>query len=311
MLIAVQRGRMSDITLFKLEPKVSAIELKSVRLEREIQNLIEQNMEVFFGVRFLASEYVITHVDDYETQGGRIDSLGIDENNCPIIFEYKRDSNENVINQGLFYLDWLLDHQADFKLLVMEKLGKQAADTIDWSSPAVFCIANSFGKYDLHAIKQMNRNIRLIRYANGGDVLMFEYLNSPSTTSASSTSSASVSSSSDKTFKEQYIGTTDELRCVVDEVRRYMASFGNDVSENELKLYLAIKKARNIVCVEVNRTRVILHLKLDPSSVEETALVSDASNKGHWGTGDVEISIKNLVELERVKPLLERAYLEN
>ena len=80
-------------------------------------------------MRFLASEYTITE--------GRIDTLGLDENNCPVIIEYKRHSNENIINQGLFYLDWLMDHQADFKLLVMEKIGKAAADTIDWS-PALF-----------------------------------------------------------------------------------------------------------------------------------------------------------------------------
>ena len=66
---------------------------------------------------------------------------------------------------------WLIDHRADFKLLVIEKLGRRAADAIDWSSPVVYCIANAFGRYDLHAIKQMNRNIRLIRYANGGDVV--------------------------------------------------------------------------------------------------------------------------------------------
>ena len=35
-----------------------------------------------------------------------MDSIGIDENNCPVIVEYKRSSNENIINQGLFYLDW-------------------------------------------------------------------------------------------------------------------------------------------------------------------------------------------------------------
>ena len=63
----------------------------------------------------------------------------------------------------------------------MERLGKPEAEAVDWSSLAVYCIANAFGKYDLHAIKQMNRNIRLIRYANGGDMVMFEYLNSPST----------------------------------------------------------------------------------------------------------------------------------
>lgn len=38
---------------------------------------------------------------------------------------------KNVINQGLFYLDWLLDHKADFKLLVIDKLGMEAADNID------------------------------------------------------------------------------------------------------------------------------------------------------------------------------------
>jgi RecB family endonuclease NucS len=45
-----------------------------------------------------------------KTHRGRIDSLGLDENGCPVIIESKRKLNENVINQGLFYLDWLLDH---------------------------------------------------------------------------------------------------------------------------------------------------------------------------------------------------------
>jgi RecB family endonuclease NucS len=56
-------------------------------------------------VRFLASEHATGRV-----HGGRIDTLGLDENHAPVIIEYKRAINENVINQGLFYLDWLLDH---------------------------------------------------------------------------------------------------------------------------------------------------------------------------------------------------------
>lgn len=307
---------MSEVNLFRLKPDVTPIELRAVRLEKEIQSLIEQNMETFFGVRFLATEYAIAQTSGADVQGGRIDSLGIDENMCPVIFEYKRDVNENVINQGLFYLDWLIDHQADFKLLVMERLGKKEAEAIDWSSPAVYCIANAFGKYDLHAIKQMNRNIRLIRYANGGDVLMFEYLNSPSTGVSGSVPAAPVQGpgikgAPDKTFAQQYEGTTVALREIVDEVRRYMASLGNDVSENALKLYLAIKKARNIVCIEVNRTRVILHLHLNPDTVELSDVVIDAREKGHWGTGDLECSLHTMDELESIKPLLERVYLEN
>ena len=307
---------MSDINLFRLKPEVTPIELKAVKLEKEIQALIERNMETFFGVRFLATEYTIAQTSGADIQGGRIDSLGIDENMCPVIFEYKRDANENVINQGLFYLDWLIDHQADFKLLVMERLGKAEAEAIDWNSPAVYCIAKAFGKYDLHAIKQMNRNIRLIRYANGDDVLMFEYLNSPSTDISSVLSTGSTQGANSrladvKTFTQQYEGTTEALREIVDEVRRYMSSLGNDVSENGLKLYLAIKKARNIVCVEVNGTRVTLRLRLDPDTVELSDVVIDARRKGHWGTGDLECSLRTMDELESVKPLLERAYLEN
>ncbi|WP_080802932.1 DUF5655 domain-containing protein [Arabiibacter massiliensis] len=304
---------MGDIKLFSINPTVRPVELKAAKLEKGIQQLIEKNMEAFFGVRFLQSEYVINHAGEYESQGGRIDSLGIDENNCPIVFEYKRDSNENVINQGLFYLDWLMDHRADFWRLVFDKLGKKVADSIDWSSPAVYCIAGSFGKYDLHAIKQMNRNIRLVRYAKNDEIILFEFLNAPSTATSVAMLEEGTSGKKyvDRTYAEQLAGAPEKLREVVDEVRHFMASLGDDVSENELKFYLAIKKVRNIVCVEVNQKRVILHLALDPSTIEETSLVKDCSNKGHWGTGDVEASLTSLADLEEVKPLLERAYLEN
>lgn len=115
----------------------------------------------------------------------------------------------------------------------------------------------------------------------------------------------------DKTFTEQYGETTDSLREVVDEVRRYMSEQGDDVSENVLKQYLAIKKVRNIVCVEVSGTRVIPHLRLNPDTVRLGGCVVDARNKGHWGTGDLGISLRTMGGLDSVKPLLDRAYLEN
>src|SRR5205809_6951663 len=117
---------MSDLKPFRIE-NGTAVELQgtALALERPLQVLIERNMEVLFGVRFLASEH-----STGKKHGGRIDSLGLDENGSPVIFEYKRAVNENVINQGLFYLDWLLDHRAEFELLVMRKLDSKAAEPI-------------------------------------------------------------------------------------------------------------------------------------------------------------------------------------
>jgi RecB family endonuclease NucS len=109
---------MSDLKLFKLENgKVQELEGQSVSVEKSLQSLLEKHLESFLGVRFVASEY-----GTGKTHGGRIDTLGIDENGCPVIIEYKRALNENVINQGLYYLDWLFDHRPEFKLLVMEQL---------------------------------------------------------------------------------------------------------------------------------------------------------------------------------------------
>ena len=159
---------MADIKLFSLKGQVKELNSNQVPLEKELQQLLEQNMSTFFGVTFLKSEYRITIGWDDERPHGEVgaelaveymDSIGIDENNCPVIFEYKRSVNENVINQGLFYLDWLLDHKADFKLLVMDTLGSEQADKIDWSMPCVICVANDFTKFDEHAVNQMQRNI--------------------------------------------------------------------------------------------------------------------------------------------------------
>ena len=51
---------MGDIKLFNIKPSVRAIELKPAKLEKGVQQLIEANMEAFFGIRFLQTEYVLS-----------------------------------------------------------------------------------------------------------------------------------------------------------------------------------------------------------------------------------------------------------
>ena len=165
---------MSDVKLFRLgQDSVHELPSSSVAVEKSLQTLIERYMEAFLGVRFLATEHATG-----KAHGGRIDTLGLDENNCPVIIEYKRALNENVINQGLFYLNWLMDHKAEFELLVLKRFGAPAAEAINWGAPRLLCIAGDFTKYDEHEIQQIPRNIELIRYRRYGDeLLLFELVN--------------------------------------------------------------------------------------------------------------------------------------
>ena len=122
---------MSSFKLFKtVNNQVMEIKGDSLSLEKSLQNLIEQNSMEFLGVRFLATEYYTGR-----NHRGRIDTLGIDENNCPVVIEYKKAINMNVINQGLFYLNWLQDHKGEFELLVLKTLGQAASQEISWDSP--------------------------------------------------------------------------------------------------------------------------------------------------------------------------------
>lgn len=300
---------MADIKLFSIKGQIEELHSKEVTLEKELQKLLEENMNTFFGVTFLKSEYRITN--------GRMDSIGIDENNCPVIFEYKRSMNENVINQGLFYLDWLLDHKADFKLLVMDVLGNEKADAIDWSMPCVICVANDFTKFDEHAVNQMQRNIKLVKYKKFGDNLIsLEFLNAPQvqpiTFDDNSIKSTRKSNWKDKDFKQYFAEAGEKNQNLFYSVRDYVLSLGDDISENQLKLYVAFKKVRNIVCVEVYQSCVLLHLRLNPDTVDLIpGFTENVRNKGHWGTGDLEIHIKSIDDFENAKLLIDRAYNEN
>lgn len=298
---------MADINLFSISEEVAQLSSSSFQLERELQLLIEKNMDTFFGVTFLQSEFTIPN--------GRIDSLGIDENFCPVIFEYKRSQNENVINQGLFYLDWLMDHKAEFKLLTIEKLGMETANKVDWSMPCVICIASDFTKFDEHAVNQMQKNIKLIKYKKFGDnLILFEQINAPDVKPMIESVNDTQQTKKDKTFTEQLAGTSEELREIYYAIRDYILSLGDDITENQLKLYCAYKKIKNIVCVEIRQKSILLYLRLDPDAFPEEqkkGILRNVRNVGHWGTGDSEVIIKSAKGFEEIKYLLERCYNSN
>ena len=49
---------MSDLKLFRVVgSKAEELKGSAMELEKKLQNLIEANMETFFGVKFLATEY--------------------------------------------------------------------------------------------------------------------------------------------------------------------------------------------------------------------------------------------------------------
>jgi predicted transport protein len=302
---------MSDIKIFHLlESGVEELPAKSVAVEKSLQVLIEKNLDALLGVSFLASEY-----STGAKHGGRIDTLGIDENRCPVIIEYKRALNENVINQGLFYLDWLLDHKAEFQLLVMKKLGAEPAESISWSGCRLMCIAGDFTKYDQYAVQQINRNIELLRYRRyGDDLLLLELVNSNAAQIIEDelpTTGADKPKQQPKGFTELLAQAPQSLADLYKSIEAWLLALGDDVQVKQLKYYIAFKRLKNFASVEVHpqSQTILFYIKVNPDTITlEPGFTRDVRKIGHYGTGDLEIRIKSQEDFEKAQGLILKSY---
>lgn len=296
---------MADVKLFKIGAKVEELKSSSVELERKLQTLIEQNMDRLFNVQFLASEYRIPD--------GRMDSIGIDENNAPVIFEYKRSKDENVMNQGLFYLAWLMEHKDSFVVLLQGTQPKKKVkkDEIAWNGARVICVANDFTKYDQGAIKQMNANISLYRYRMFGTELFYlERVDENDVTDRRKGTRRTETTQG--MFANKLTSMPASIQELYANVEDFILSLGDDITISQLRYYKAFRKSSNFVCLEVYQDHIILHLKLDPRRFPfEKGFSRDMSKIGHYGTGNVQLRLRNEQDYEKAKPFLRQAYEEN
>ncbi|MFF5537808.1 DUF5655 domain-containing protein [Streptomyces cinerochromogenes] len=295
---------MSGLKLFRTDATNSGmteVKPRLAEIETEVQSLVETHMETLLGVRFLASEYSTGPV-----HGGRIDSLGLDENGSPVIVEYKRGTDAGVINQGLFYLAWLMDHRAEFEHLVRDRLGVTAASQVLWSGPRLICIAGDFTRYDVHAVREHRRSIDLVRYRLfGSDLLGLE-------TVASVSGGMQVARRARRQSVAQAAvdvqgAAMAELAGAVDEV---LLGLGDGVNRVERKTYRAYQRLRNFACLcPPQRSKLLVYLKVDPKDVDLVpGFTRDVSGLGHHGTGDLEVQLRTPRDVERAQDLFQASY---
>ncbi|MEU6244000.1 DUF5655 domain-containing protein [Streptomyces sp. NPDC047024] len=294
---------MSGLKLFRANTESGGMaEVMShlADVEADVQGLVEANMEKLLGVRFLASEYGTGPV-----HGGRIDSLGLDENGSPVVVEYKRGVDAGVINQGLFYLSWLMDHRAEFERLVRERLGHAVAAQVLWSSPRLVCIAGDFTGYDVHAVREHRRSIDLVRYRfYGSDLVGLETVASVS--GCTPTARQTRRRVSRPAVSRVRGAALDELAAAVDEV---LLGLG-DVSCIQRKQYRAYQHLQNFACVcPPQKTKLLVYLKADPKDMDLVpGFTRDVTGLGHHGTGDLEVQLRTERDLERAQDLFRASY---
>ncbi|MDO0912877.1 DUF5655 domain-containing protein [Streptomyces sp. DT2A-34] len=307
---------MTDLKLFRLDSNGRDVELRgsTVALEVELQRRVEAGMGQMLGIRFLASEYPTG-----PWHRGRIDSLGLDESNNPVVIEYKKGSDSGVVSQAVSYLSWLRSARHEFEALVKEKLGTEAAEAIDWRNPRMVCIAAGFSHHDRVAVHDLNKRIDLVRYRvfDGGLLSLMLVESAPGTTSPASARRRSPGrevtvdvDDGTKSVQATLDAVSDDLRALYAELDEVLTASG-EVEVDTKQHYIAYRRMVNIASVIFRRKHeaILVYLRVDPDTVVlEEGFSRDMRGIGHLGTGDLEVRISSAACLEKAGPLIRRAF---
>ncbi len=282
-----------------------------IGLERGIQKIFESNLDEILNITFLATEYSTSF-------GGRIDTLGIDNNGAPVIIEYKKGQNNSVINQGLSYLRWLLDHKADFEILVQ----KAKVDTdIDWASPRVICVAESYNKFDLDTADLLPMKIELLKYRiYENSVLLVE----PETQQKVRISTPKVFDKKEtNSLKERRQYTIDDhletasknVKDIFATMKEEIVALDETIIEEPKAKYIAYKLATNFVDVVILKDSLKLFLNVPSGKLDDPHGIARDLTKpkriGHWGNGDYEAKVSSIEDIEKIMELIKQSYIYN
>lgn len=288
----------------KKDGKLKKLHSYTATKEKEIQNLIERNLLEVLDMHFLATEYT--------TNGGRIDTLAVDRNGAPVIIEYKRNKNDNIINQGLSYLRWLQAQKIEFfQMLILKKFGDEFLKSfiIDWKNPRVICIAESYNKFDIDTVEVIPMRIELFKYRyydNGIFSLEPINVNEQIQKSNNDLTTNAESELLNLNLDSHLIKANENIKDLFKDLRSKIFELDENIIEKITTLYVAYRLAKNFVEIHIAKNHLKIHLRpIDYNDPEN--LVEKISDKYQW-TMDRRIYLKNEESMDYVFNIIEQSY---
>ncbi len=301
------------MALFKIEKDLKYIKEKPFKLEKEIQDLTENNLNTILGLDFVKSEFALNNF--------RIDTLAFDkEANAFVIIEYKRDKNFSVIDQGYAYLSLMLNNKADFILEFNENLDKTLKRTdVDWSQSRVLFVSPAFTNYQREAINFKDLPIELWevkRFEN--NTVSFEQIQK-----AGAQESIKTISKSDNTIdnvakeikvyteQEHLDNASEEIKELYEKLKNGILNLDN-LEVKPKKKYIAFVSGRNVIDIHPQRKALKMWINMNKGELDDTKnLTRDVSTTGHWGNGEYELQINSDDNLEYILSLVKQSIKKN
>ncbi len=292
--------------------KVKSVSTKPFKLEKEIQSLVENNLEELFNLQLVKSELSVKNF--------RVDTLGYDKDNKSfVIIEYKRDKNFSVIDQGYTYMSLMLNNKSDFILEYNESCGGTLKrDDIDWTQSKVIFISPQYTDYQKHSInfKDVPFELWEIKKYENNVIGLIQH----KTTSEESISSISddksnvvnIVSREVKVYNEddhiKNKNLSDNIKELYYSLRERITNIG-DVQVIPRLNYIGFKRKTNFVDIGFQKNNLWLWINLKKGEIDDPKGISrDVSEIGCYGNGDYEVKVYPETDLDYVMFLINQSY---
>lgn len=294
-------------------------------LEKDMQTLLERNLERVLGLRFIRSEFSI--------KNSRIDTLAYDlEANAFVIIEFKRERNFSVIDQGVAYLSLMLEYKSDFIVEYNESQPEPLKRSdVDWSQSRVIFVAPSFTQFQKQSTNFKDLAIELWelkRFAQDIIVLnpIHKTKHAPSLKQinlAPTVSDVPIPTGHDQRTTNTLTKITQEI-IVYDEAHHLsdksddtqelydtfkdaILNLSNDITVIYKKHYIAFKKKRNLVDIYVQKKSLKLWINKRFGELDDPKhLARNVAEVGHLGNGDYEVRVHDSKDLEYIMSLIKQ-----
>lgn len=291
---------------------LSNLKEKPFKLEKDMQSLFEDNLEQITEFKFVKSEFALKNL--------RLDTLAFNEESRSfVIIEYKRNRNYSVVDQGVSYLNLMLEYKADFIVEYNESCDKNLKrDDVDWSQSKVIFVAPSFTSFQKQSSNFKDLPIELweIKQFENGIIVINPIKKAQSAPSIKQVQPNATNSEISKVVNEIKIYTEEEhLENKSEEIVELYESFKeailnltSDIEVIARKQHIAFKKGRNITDITIQKKGLKMWINLHKGELDDAKqLARDVSTTGHWGNGDYELLITDTQNLEYIMSLVKQA----
>lgn len=295
------------------ENKLKNISTENFKLEKKIQNLIENNLDEVFNLQFVKSEFPVKNF--------RVDTLGYDkENKSFVIIEYKKDKNYSVIDQGYTYMSLMLNNKSDFILEYNENCVDQLKkNDVDWTQSKVIFVSPHFTEYQKHSInfkdvpfelwevkRYENNLLGLIQHKTTSNESISTIIKDDNNIVKSVSKEVKLYSEDDHLNQSKVLETTKQI---YNDLKEKILNSGGDIEIVPRKMYIGFKRKTNFIDISLGKSELWCWINLKKGELDDPkGICRDVSTIGHYGNGQYDLSIKQDTDLDYVMFLVNQSY---